>query len=438
MKESFLHYVWRTMQFDMRQLKTTCQQEVNIIEIGTHNQYAGPDFLTSKIMIGREIWAGNVEIHIQSSMWNTHGHSGDPLYENVILHVVWEDDATIRRADGSIIPCLELKSITHKNTVAAYYRLMASPDWIPCASFYSHTSELVIKTWYQRLITEKLTSKLTNIDWMYEANQNDREQTFYQLLFRNFGFGVNNAFFEDMANRVSYKMLLKNSDQLMDIEAILFGTAGLLTPDNLPDDYTKALYGRFVHLRNKYGIIPKNAIELHFFKLRPPNFPTVRLAQLSAFLFGNQNIWSKVLAARDIRSISNMFDISVSPYWQTHYHFGKNTQRKSKRKLSKNAIHLLIINTIAPYMFHYGSKRNEEQWIFKSFEYLESIPAEKNHIITRWRKLGADPKSASESQALLYLKKMYCDKKRCLFCPVAHQWLNTVKESKLRNHVQPN
>ena len=416
MKEDLLHFVWRTKRFDLSDLKTTEGEEIQIQSFGEHNTHAGPDFFNAKIKIGETLWAGNVEMHLKSSDWNKHNHSEDRAYDNVILHVVLEEDEPIFRESGERIPALELKKRISEKLSKTYLKLLHNEYWIPCQHHFFEVSEMKRNIWLDRLLVERLESKTDIIHQRLEQNKQHWEETFYQFLARNFGVKVNNDAFEQLARATPLIHLSKHKNDLFQIEAMLFGQAGMLE-ENFKDDYPNRLKKEYHFLKKKYKLEPIDKVNWKFMRLRPANFPTIRIAQFAQLIFQSAHLFSKILEAENVEALEKLFQIEPSDYWKTHYTFDNESEEKPK-KLGKTAIHLFIINTIAPFLFVYGRQKAETAFQDKALALLESLKPEKNSIIDGWKNLGVKPESAAQTQALLQLKNEYCNQKRCLECSV--------------------
>ncbi len=424
MREDLLHFVWRTRRFDFQQLTTTEGAAINIQHFGEHNTHAGPDFHNAKIQIGETLWAGNVEMHLKSSDWNRHKHSNDRAYDNVILHVVLEEDEPIfrdrapnsLRESGERIPCLELKKRIDNKLSKTYLKLLHSEHWIPCQHHFFEVSDLKKTLWLDRLLVERLEVKTQAIANRLEQNKNHWEETFYQFLARNFGVKVNNDAFEQLARATPLIHLSKHKNDLFQIEAMLFGQSGLLEKE-FEDDYPNHLKKEYQFLKTKYQLEPIAAVNWKFLRLRPANFPTIRIAQFARLIYQSAGLFSKILEIKSVEEVEKLFKLELSDYWKTHYTFDKESPQKSK-KLGKTAIHLFIINTIAPFLFLYGKWKKEESFKDKALELLEQLKPEKNSIINGWKDLGLEPESANQTQSLLQLKNEYCNKKRCLECQI--------------------
>ena len=419
-KEDLLHYVWRTKQFDVKELKTKDGQIIDIQDFGQHNFNAGPDFLNARILIGTTLWIGNVEMHINTSDWYKHQHHKDKAYENVILHVVYQDD-TPEDAKADNIPRLELQHRIAPKMVYSYQQLLDNTHWIPCQARFHEISALTKTLWLERLLIERLERKTKSMETVLAANQNNWEEVFYQFLARSFGLQVNAEPFEWLAQKTPLKLLLKHKDQLFQIEALLFGQSGLLEKE-YTDEYPRQLKQEYQFLKHKYQLQPLSSTVWKFMRLHPPNFPTIRLAQLAKLIYQSNHLFSTILKAQSYQTIQQLFQVQPSDYWLTHYTFDKLADMR-KKPLGKQTIDLLIINTIAPFLFLYGIQRAIPSMKDTAIQLLERTPPEKNNITKQWQTLNIPNASAYESQALIQLKKEYCDPKRCLECTIGHALL---------------
>lgn len=417
-KEDLLHYLWRTKRFDVNDLQTTTNEPIVVQEFGAHNTNAGPDFLNAKIKIGETLWAGNVEMHVRASDWLLHAHGEDAAYDNVILHVVLEEDVEVKRSTGERIPCLELRTRIPLKIANTYQKLQDNEFWIPCQAHFMDVPDMTKQFWLDRLLVERLEQKTKLIEIVLHKNQNDWEETFYQFLARNFGVKVNAAPFEWLAKSLPQRILSKHKDSLFQIEALLFGQAGMLKRD-FEDDYPNELKKEFQFLSRKYQLSPIENVAWKFLRLRPANFPTIRIAQFATLTYQSLHLFSKVLETNSLAEVQTLFEVKLSDYWQDHYVFDKPSTSRNK-SLGKSTVQLLIINTIAPFLFLYGTKRGIQKHRDQAFALLEAIPAERNSIIDNWKELGMSPKSAYETQALLQLKNVYCNEQKCLSCAIGH------------------
>ena len=418
MKEDFLHYLWRMRKFNHVALKTTNGEPLTIQATGEHNLDAGPDFSNARIRIGDMLWAGNVEIHVNASEWYAHKHQEDKAYDSVVLHVVFEEDKPVFRNNGERIPCLEIKKRIPPKISKIYRKLLRDETWIPCQHHFSKVKEITKNLWLDRLLVERLENKTTDIIRSLEINKNNWEETFYQFLARGFGVKVNTEPFEQLARSLPLLILGKHKNSLFQLEALLFGQAGMLEID-FKDDYPIRLQKEYNFLKKKYNLQSIHSESWKYMRMRPANFPSIRIAQFATLVYQSSHLFSKILAVQNVKEIEHMFEVKISNYWQTHYVFDKPSIKR-KKSLGKNSIHLLIINTIAPFLFLYGKSIDRESLKEKALELLEELQPEKNTIINEWRKLGMNPSSAYQSQALLHLKKNYCDKKNCLNCSIGH------------------
>ncbi len=422
MRESFLHFLWRWRRFDLQNLVSTEGLPIEIIHPGEWNTHAGPDFFNAKARIDGTLWAGNVELHVKSSEWMTHKHQIDPAYDNVILHVVFEEDQPILRANGERIPCLELKNRIPERIYESWQQLEHESAWIPCQSFFAQVPEIIRLNWLDRLLVERLEQKTDLIATYLQATENHWEESFYRALARNFGLKVNADPFEALARSLPLNILAKHKNNLMQVEALLFGQSGLLD-EVFQDEYAQTLAKEYKHLRHKYGLTPLAAVQWKFLRLRPANFPTVRLAQFASLVHRSAHLFSKILEAESVRAMEHLIDAEPGDYWLTHYQLDKPSAKRSKRP-GIDFIHLLIINTIVPFLFHYGREKGLEDLQKRALLLLESVPPEANTIIEGWADLGTKSRNAYQTQALLQLKTRYCDPKRCLECGVG---LNILK-----------
>ncbi len=416
MREDFLHYLWRRQSFDQKELRTTAGENISIIEPGRHNRDAGPDFLNARVRINGTLWAGNVEMHLRSSEWYTHRHHEDSAYNNVILHVVLDEDVVIPHADGSRIACLNLRKRLPVGLSKQYLRLLHNEHWIPCQTSL-HTAPPVTRSLLlDRILIERLEERTSAMAKRLLDNGKDWEETFYQLLAAGFGLRVNRDPFLLLAESIPLKVLLRHKHSLRQIEALLFGQAGLLD-EAFSDKYPLGLQQEYQFLRHKYQLQPIATTHWKFMRMRPANFPTIRLAQFATLLFRSGQLFSKMLVAQNLREIENALVVELSNYWQTHYRFD-SLSKKSNKTLGRSSIHLIVINVIAPLLFLYGQERDDQRYKDRALELLEEVPAEQNQIISQWKTLGWEAHNAFDTQALLHLKKHYCDKRRCLDCAV--------------------
>ncbi len=423
MQEAFLHFLWQYQYFDRTSLKDVSGKPLGILKPGQLNRDAGPDFLNAMIERDGLKLAGNIEIHIQSGDWFRHKHHKDPAYENTILHVVLHHDRETVTYGGRVLPVLELAGRFDENLYSRYEQLLLSRYPVPCAGLFSLPPDITTSFWLSRLVAERLENRVEEILETTQKSGNDWEETFYQYLAMRYGTSVNNTGFQLLARSLPVKILLKHRDHLMQIEALLFGQSGLLA-GRPQDDYEAALKKEYAFLRHKYGLQPIDASVWKFARLRPQNFPTLRIAQLAAFISQSGNLLDRALQCTTVPDLELWFQVTPSEYWKTHFRFGKATVQHGARP-GKSFIHTLIINAVVPVLFAYGKYRQLPEIINRIFTILENMPAENNRISKTWLQLGLAARHASDTQAFLQLKKYYCDSFRCLECAFGHHLLKS-------------
>jgi len=424
MKESVLHYVWQYRLFAAQLLTTTDGDTVDVIDTGKKNTDAGPDFFNAKIKIDGTLWAGNVEIHHLSSDWQRHGHTSDKSYDSVILHVVWKADVPVYRTDGSVIPQLEL--IISQDIEKEYDWLMNNRKWIPCAEKINRVAPVYIRQWKTALLLERLEYKTRNVKALLFQTGNHWEEVFYVTLARNFGFGINGQPFEQLAKSLPLSVLAKHKNDLFQIEALLFGQAGLLSGE-FTDDYPNLLKKEYLFLKQKYELKGLGGSEWKFMRLRPVNFPTIRIAQLASLVHCSSKLFSKIIGNPDVQYLKTLISAETSEYWETHYTFDKGSPPTDK-KTGLNSVNEILINTVVPVLFAYAEYSGDEKLKETALEILEKLPPENNNIISGWQMLDMKVDSAFDSQALIQLKKNYCDEKKCLCCSIGHKVLTLNKK----------
>ncbi len=416
MPEEFLQYIWENKLFHTQNLKTTANETVEIIHPGKRNHDSGPDFFNAKIKIGETIWAGNVEIHKKSSGWQLHNHHNDKAYDNVILHVVEIADKEVARMNSEVIPTMIISYPEHLRR--NYQQLLDAKTWIPCEKQLHKLNPVLLQLGFNRLMIERLENKTTDIEQRFERNNNNWNETFYQMLARMFGFKVNAVPFELLANSLPMNILAKHKSNLFQLEALLFGNSGLLNEQLLGDDYFLELRKEYSFLYKKYGLTPIGSHLWKFMRLRPVNFPTVRISQMAALIHHSNGIFSKIMEIENLKELKQLFKVKASEYWNDHYNFNKTTNKTISKELGETSANTLIINVVIPFLFVYGEKQNKSYLKNRALEFLEQLPPEKNSIITKWKKLGIHTRSAFDTQALLQLKNLYCEKKKCLNCQI--------------------
>lgn len=415
MKEIFIIYLWENRLL-CSELRTTDGKTIEVLHCGTLNHNAGPDFLNARIRINEMVWAGNVEMHVNASDWYKHGHNADKSYDTVVLHVVYESDKDTFTTQGKPIPTLSLKGCFDESLLLRYRDFLDSKQWIACQNSVGAIQRFTWLSWLDRLIVERLENKVAEVLQLFEKTGNDWEETFYRRLTSGFGFKVNDMAFAQLAQKLPFNLLLRHADNLLQLEALLFGMAGMLSGSFI-DAYPQQLQREFNFLKQKYGLTPMNIEQWRWMRMRPANFPSLRLSQLAALIHQNQRMFSSFLEVPSVENILPKLQVFASPYWDTHFQFDKLSEG-SRKNLGKDAIHLLIINVIVQVFFTYGVFHNNETIKDRAFMLLESMDAENNHIIQQFEKLGVVANDALQSQALLQLKKEYCDPKRCLECRI--------------------
>ncbi|MCM4153889.1 DUF2851 domain-containing protein [Arenibacter sp. N53] len=424
MREDLLHFIWKYKKLQMENLKGSKKEAIQILDVGSHNLLSGPDFFNAKIKIDQQLWAGTVEMHIRSSDWYAHNHEMDPNYHNVILHVVWEDDCDVFRSNNTVIPTLVLKDYISSSILLEYQKLFYHKEssLINCSNDIGDIDDFVLHNWLEVLYFERLEKKTDLVAQLLMESKNDWERVFFILLSKNFGLKINGETFFEIARRLPFPMVRKIQHNALQLESTLYGLAGLLEEDIVGDGYYESLKSEFDFLKAKYDLLDGPWQKPEFFKLRPSNFPTIRLSQVANLYSKHQNLFSKVIGAQSAGEIYKVFNVSASEYWDSHYTFGK-ISKKYGTKLSKKFVDLLIINTILPvklsYAKHMGRDVNDE-----IINIISGISPESNSIISKFRMLKLQFPSAKESQAVLQLYNEYCTKNKCLHCAVGHQLLN--------------
>jgi len=417
MNENFLHFIWENNLFEKKDLITDTNEKIEVLALGQKNTDAGPDFFNAKIKIGNQTWAGNVEIHIKSSDWIAHKHNTDKAYDNVILQAVAENNQPTRRTTNRQIPTIELKY--DPKLLNNYLELYNSKQKIACFSKIKYLDKFTIKHWLGRLQIERLEQKSKIIEQLLLQNNNSWEETFYQYIAQNFGFKKNSVPFELLAKSLPLKYLSKHKNSLFQIEAMLFGQAGMLE-NNYEVDYYQKLKNEYKFLKNKFQLDPIDSHLWIFLRLRPPNFPTIRIAQFAQLIYQSSQLFSKIIEIENIGKIKNLFNLEASTFWETHYLFDKESKKRTK-KLGKSAVNNILINTVSLFLFVYGMKKSNESLQNRALSLLESIEPENNSIINNWEKANLKIENAYYSQALIQLNNEYCKKQRCLNCQIGNK-----------------
>jgi hypothetical protein len=422
MTEEFLQFIWKYGLFERTNLFTDSGEKIQVIGLGEQNDDAGPDFLNARLKIGNTTWAGNVEIHLRSADWFAHGHQANKAYDSVILHVVSHHNQSVTRSTGEVIPTLVLPC--NATLYGNYQQLLCHKGLIPCQDKIHRLDPLLLDCWMSSLVVERLSQKSDHITGYLRMNTGHWEEAFYISLARSFGFGLNAGPFELLARSIPLSTLLRCKNNPLQMEALLFGQAGFLSEGTLEQGYCTVLQKEFLHLRRKYNLKP---IEIHlwkFLRLRPVNFPTIRIAQFAMLMQQSESLFSQVLACHEIQELRQFFTLQASEFWDTHYTFEKTSAPKGK-VLGNEAFLSIIINTVIPFLFVYGNMNGREKIKEKALDWLNSIAPENNRVVRRWKASGVQATSAFYSQALLQLTDNYCNHRRCLSCSIGTNIITT-------------
>lgn len=418
MDEKFLHYLWKFRL--VNNLSTLTGEPIEVIHPGMNNDDSGPDFFNAKIKIGNTLWAGNVEIHLRTSDFIKHGHQHDKNYLNLILHVVYEND----RENDNLVPVTELKGKFSLTLLKNYLHISESKTAIPCSNQIRSVNPITINTWTERMLAERLEAKAEAIRQILIENKHHWEDAFYRLLAINFGFKLNAMPFEMLSRITPLKVLGRHKNNLLQLEAVLFGQAGLLT-GNPTDDFHASLQREYRLIQNKFKLTHMDGSVWKFARTRPSNFPTIRISQFASLIYQSSHLFSKIIETTQADKLVSYFNSETSGYWREHFHFGKKLKTNSRKKLGKDGIVNIIINSVAPMLFLYGMDKNDERFKERSVSLLQHLPSEKNHIVSLWADSGIKSNNAADSQALLQLKKYYCSKLKCLSCSIGNTILNS-------------
>lgn len=420
MREELFQFIWQYRLYSATgNLFTTDGQLIQVAHPGYPNKNAGPDFLEARIRMGATLWAGHVELHLKSSDWKRHHHEEDPLYNKLILHVVFQHDETIATADGSVFPTLELGPHLNQELLLRYENLLNQTRFVPCAAHLEDITELQWVNLKSRMLSERLEQKIQEIRLTRYRVKGNWQELFYLELASGFGLHVNKDIFRQLAASIPLNILSRCKQSLFRIEALLFGQAGMLDSE-FHERYPRLLQQEYAFLRIKYNLKSIPQEHWKFLRMRPANFPTVRIAQFAALIHQSSQLAGKILEAETLHQLESLFTIELSPYWLTHYTFQEASSEKNKAP-GKAFIRLLILNVLIPYVYVYGKDNAREIYCTKAMHWLHHLPAESNHILSDWKKLGAPIEHAADSQALLHLKTTYCDHKACLHCSIGYQ-----------------
>lgn len=416
-QEAFLYFLWKYQYFNTKDLTTSSGETVTVQSIGIRNGFAGPDFKEGRVTIEGIQWAGAIEMHVRSSDWFRHGHQHDANYENVVLHVVWEDDKAILLADGTVIPTISLKDRVKPEVLKRYRYMVESRSRIPCDQSLKNVKAITRLSMVERILVARVQEKASVFFELLQTNENNWEETAYQWLSRGFGFKTNADNMQALAESLPLKVLQKHRNQQHQIEALLFGQAGFLDVD-IRDEYPAGLKKEYLFLKSKYGLKHKvHYNNWHFAKVRPNNYPTIRLAQLAGLITKFPHIFSFFAEVSDFNSVMNDLEVKQSVYWTSHYAVDKASKRMIGT-LSKSTKENLIINTTIPFLAAFAKARDNQTHLEKALNLLAGIPAERNHITNLWQRYGWNVSSAFDSQGLIQLYNQYCSQKRCIECSI--------------------
>ena len=419
MTEQLFQFIWQYKLFDIAAIQHTVQGEsITILSVGILNTDEGPDFTNAKIKIGNTIWAGDVELHIHASDWIKHQHQTQDNYQKIILHVVLHADVAIQDHLGNAIATIELKNAIPPHFIAAYATLMQNTQALACQTQIKNVREIIVHQQLDRVLIERLQIKAERIQELLAQTNNDWNEVFYISIARAFGSNVNAETFQALATRIPLRILAKHKNNVTQLEAMLFGVAGLL-PQQSNDAYIKLLIQEFQLLKTKFSLVPMDAARFKFLRMRPANFPSIRIAQLASLIHQASALMSKVLAASsDLQKLEKLFDAQASTFWQQHYTFAEETHEQQTKSLGKASIHGIIINTVCPVLYQYGKYIGEQKYCEQAINLLQQLPAEKNKFITVFEQVGYTPKNAFQSQAMLQQFQFYCAPKKCLQCSI--------------------
>lgn len=415
MDEQFLHYIWQFQKFDVSQAQLVDGRSINVFSIGYPNRDSGPDFEEARIKIGEIEWVGHVEIHIRSSDWNRHGHSTDKAYNQVILHVVWKYDSPIFM-NGNEIPTLELQRLVNPLLIKRYQIQCQSDQTIPCINQLGSVGDLYFNSMLDKMAIERLERKSRSILKKLESLNNDWEAVTYHTLAENFGFSINKLPFQQLIHLLPYPTIKKSIQKPLSTEAMIFGQAGFL--EEPVDQYSERLKAEYTYLARKHQLPdPMNASSWKFGRMRPSNFPTLRLSQFASLIHARPKIFSHLISIEKPKEIVSAITINLNTYWQNHYHFGKPRKRPQKR-IGQATFDNLIINSVGPLLTAYSHHTDQMNFLNRALDLLRLIKPEYNKITRLWGSLDKKASDAFDSQAMIQLFNEYCTKRKCLQCQV--------------------
>ena len=419
--EELFQYIWKYKLHANHSLQTDTGIAIEVIDAGIQNRDAGPDFFNAKIKFDDTVWAGNVEVHLRSSDWLRHGHQTDKNYDSVILNVVEVRDADLFRTTGERIPQLVLPF--HKEVREHYKHLLEGESTIPCRNQLVGLDPFLFSAWKTSLLTERLERKTVAIELLLSQNKQNWEEAFYVTLLRSFGLGVNNDAFERLARSLPLSFVQKHANSILQVEALFFGQAGLLNPEKTDNAYLTLLQREFQFLQNKFSLKPLEKEAWRFLRLRPANFPHIRLAQVATLYHQTPTLFSKIINIRTPEEFYALVSVEPTSYWQTHYDFESESEQRTKR-MGKTTLQVAFINAVVPMIFAYGKTMGQSELCDRAISLLETLKSEENVIVREWRLASVEVASAYDSQAVVQLQKEYCDKKKCLYCRIGHRILS--------------
>ena len=422
MRESILHYFWKTKKIGPFNLTGTKGEQIQILNYGYHNHQSGPDFLEASIQIDKKIWYGHVEMHNNSSDWNKHKHHDDEKYKNVILHVVFNDDAQIKTYQGQPICCLELQKFISKRSIKQMGEILNSSKAIPCEN---HLAEVEPIRWFDlkdKLSVERLEERFIKIEKIHQQKRSDFEQTCFTWLTQYFGSSSNKKALEMLGHSLHWKHLYQSYGNVLQCEALILGQAGFLEKNKNQNNYYNQLWNQYAFLKKKHKLSPTK-VQWNYMRIRPSGFPEFRLAQLATIYANNGLMFDRIKSADSLKEINQIFRFSPSIYWEDHYYFDKEGKKRNTI-IGDQFLKKIIINAVIPIRYFYGKKTGNNKMQSSAIAILEQLPAEKNKITRLWSNLGIQAENAFDSQSLIQLKQKHCDKKKCFNCAVGHAILS--------------
>ncbi len=419
MQEDFLHYIWQYQKLTTSMLETVQGDKIQVITVGELNTNSGPDFYNSRIVIGNQEWVGTVEIHLKASDWFVHKHQNDSAYDNVVLHVVWENDVAVFDVNQNKLETLVLKDIVDERFLLSYKSLLLKKNWINCENQIHGIDEFTLSFWKEKLLIQRLQRKAYELESQLSGLENNWESLLFMLLAKNFGLKINASEFQLLAQNISFRVFKKELSSQLSLEALLYGQSNLLE-ETIQDPYYQSLQKEYMYLKQKYKL-QDSFVKLRFFRMRPSGFPTIRLSQFSMLYHNQKSLFSKVISAKTVSGIYELFSGVASEYWDEHYTFGKRST-KIKKKLSKSFVDLLVLNTIIPLRFIHAKSVGKENFE-ELLKLYKSINPEKNTVIEKFKELKLKVTSSADTQSLIELKTEYCNQHKCLHCEIGNKLL---------------